>query len=262
MTPDAAAPRWVVVTRPDRPGLLDELAWRYRLAPWVDVLAERRRGDRRQRQELPRGRPPAGRAARGARRPDAPARLPARGSRRRLRRVRGDRPRGRAVPRVRRDRHVRDAALRSSRRRASTCGSRTTPCRWTSTARATWWSSSCTRSAAVRSWRPGASRGLAWRPSRPRSGHGAPVGADEPPDRRREVALAKQPHGNDHGHDAPGGGIRRRARRPASAPRSRGGAVVTNRARAGRRPHGRSVNGNSLSTTTWPSTDRTRKRTR
>jgi hypothetical protein len=46
-----AAPRWVVVTRPDRPGLLDELAWRYRRAPWVNVLAERRRGDRRQRQE-------------------------------------------------------------------------------------------------------------------------------------------------------------------------------------------------------------------
>jgi hypothetical protein len=45
------APRWVVVTRPDRPGLLDELAWRYRQASWVDVLADRRRGERRQRQE-------------------------------------------------------------------------------------------------------------------------------------------------------------------------------------------------------------------
>lgn len=46
----AASPRWVVVTRPDRPGLLDELAWRYRGAPWVSVLADRRRGERRQRQ--------------------------------------------------------------------------------------------------------------------------------------------------------------------------------------------------------------------
>jgi hypothetical protein len=46
-----AAPRWVVVTRPDRPGLLDELAWRYRQAPWVEVLADRRRGERRQRQD-------------------------------------------------------------------------------------------------------------------------------------------------------------------------------------------------------------------
>jgi hypothetical protein len=54
MTSDASPPRWVVVTRPDRPGLLDELAWRYRRAPWVDVLADRRRGERRQRQE-PRG---------------------------------------------------------------------------------------------------------------------------------------------------------------------------------------------------------------
>jgi hypothetical protein len=51
MTTEVVSPRWVVVTHPDRPGLLDELAWRYRLAPWVDVLAERRRGDRRQRQE-------------------------------------------------------------------------------------------------------------------------------------------------------------------------------------------------------------------
>ena len=29
---DAGTPWWVVVTRPDRVGLLDELAWRYRLA--------------------------------------------------------------------------------------------------------------------------------------------------------------------------------------------------------------------------------------
>ncbi len=51
MSPDAAPPRWVVVTRPDRPGLLDELAWRYRHAPWVEVFADRRRGERRRRQE-------------------------------------------------------------------------------------------------------------------------------------------------------------------------------------------------------------------
>lgn len=49
---DAGAPRWVVVTRPDRAGLLDELAWRYRLAPWVSVLADRRLGERRQRRNL------------------------------------------------------------------------------------------------------------------------------------------------------------------------------------------------------------------
>lgn len=49
-TSDAPSPRWVVVTRPDRPGLLDELAWRYRQAPWVEVLADRRRGERRRRQ--------------------------------------------------------------------------------------------------------------------------------------------------------------------------------------------------------------------
>ena len=46
-----SAPRWVVVTRPDRPGLLDELAWRYRHAPWVMVVADRRRDERRRRQE-------------------------------------------------------------------------------------------------------------------------------------------------------------------------------------------------------------------
>jgi hypothetical protein len=51
MSPDAAPLRWVVVTRPDRSGLLDELAWRYRYAPWVEVLADRRRGERRRRQE-------------------------------------------------------------------------------------------------------------------------------------------------------------------------------------------------------------------
>jgi len=51
MSPETAAPpRWILVTRPDRPGLLDELAWRYRGAPWVEVLADRRRGERRQRQ--------------------------------------------------------------------------------------------------------------------------------------------------------------------------------------------------------------------
>lgn len=50
-TADPAPPRWVVVTRPDRPGLLDELVWRYRQAPWVEVLADRRRGERRQRQD-------------------------------------------------------------------------------------------------------------------------------------------------------------------------------------------------------------------
>jgi hypothetical protein len=39
----------VVVTRPDRAGLLDELTWHYRHAPWVTVLADRRGGERRRR---------------------------------------------------------------------------------------------------------------------------------------------------------------------------------------------------------------------
>jgi hypothetical protein len=43
------APKWIVVTRPDRAGLMDELAWHYRHAPWVAVLADRRGGERRRR---------------------------------------------------------------------------------------------------------------------------------------------------------------------------------------------------------------------
>ena len=54
MTVEGSPARWVVVTRPDRPGLLDELAWRYRHTPWVEVLPDRRRGERR-RQREPRG---------------------------------------------------------------------------------------------------------------------------------------------------------------------------------------------------------------
>jgi hypothetical protein len=52
MSSEQTLPRWVVVTQPNRPGLLDELTWRYRLAPWVEVLADRRRGERRKRQML------------------------------------------------------------------------------------------------------------------------------------------------------------------------------------------------------------------
>ena len=51
MTVEGSPLRWVVVTRPDRPGLQDELAWRYRHTPWVEVLADRRRGQRRRRHE-------------------------------------------------------------------------------------------------------------------------------------------------------------------------------------------------------------------
>ena len=40
-----------MVTRPDREGLMDELAWHYRRAPWVAVLADRRSGERRRRGE-------------------------------------------------------------------------------------------------------------------------------------------------------------------------------------------------------------------
>jgi len=49
---ETAPPRWIIVAHPDRPGFLDELAWRYRQAPWVEVLADRRRGERRRQQEL------------------------------------------------------------------------------------------------------------------------------------------------------------------------------------------------------------------
>ena len=48
---NSSEPRWIIVARPDRPGFLDELAWRYRQAPWVEVLADRRRGERRRQQE-------------------------------------------------------------------------------------------------------------------------------------------------------------------------------------------------------------------
>src|SRR4029077_20514260 len=50
MTADAS-PRWIMVTRPDREGLMGELAWHYRRAPWVAVLADRRSGERRRRGE-------------------------------------------------------------------------------------------------------------------------------------------------------------------------------------------------------------------
>src|SRR5262245_45935660 len=50
MSPDVASPRWVVVTHPERLGLLEELTWQFRAAPWVEVLADRRRGERRKRQ--------------------------------------------------------------------------------------------------------------------------------------------------------------------------------------------------------------------
>jgi prepilin-type N-terminal cleavage/methylation domain-containing protein len=49
MTADPTPPRWIMVTRPDREGLMDELAWHYRRAPWVTVLADRRGGERRRR---------------------------------------------------------------------------------------------------------------------------------------------------------------------------------------------------------------------
>ena len=52
MTPDTAAPRWVVVVRPDRPEVLAQLSTTFRGATWVGVLADRRRTERRKRQAL------------------------------------------------------------------------------------------------------------------------------------------------------------------------------------------------------------------
>ena len=52
MSPEIASPRWVVVVGRDRPEVLAQLSRTFRNAPWVDVLADRRRGDRRRRQVL------------------------------------------------------------------------------------------------------------------------------------------------------------------------------------------------------------------
>src|SRR5262249_32793898 len=52
MSPDLSVPRWVVVVRPDRPEVLVQLSWTFRCTPWVEVLADRGRGDRRKRQML------------------------------------------------------------------------------------------------------------------------------------------------------------------------------------------------------------------
>src|SRR5262245_3175703 len=51
---ETGSPPGIIVASPDRPGLLDGLVWRYRHSPWVQVVADRRRGERRRQQE-PRG---------------------------------------------------------------------------------------------------------------------------------------------------------------------------------------------------------------
>ena len=52
MTTETASPRWVVVVYRDRPEVLAQLSRIFRGAPWVGVLADRRRGERRKRQAL------------------------------------------------------------------------------------------------------------------------------------------------------------------------------------------------------------------
>ena len=52
MSPDAAAPRWLVVVFRDRPEVLAALSRTFESAAWVCVLADRRRGERRRRRVL------------------------------------------------------------------------------------------------------------------------------------------------------------------------------------------------------------------
>jgi hypothetical protein len=52
MSPDTATPRWVVVVCPDRPEVLEKLSRTFQCATWVNVLSDRRQGQRRKRQAL------------------------------------------------------------------------------------------------------------------------------------------------------------------------------------------------------------------
>ena len=52
MNPDTESPRWLVVVYPDRPDVLAQLSRTFGAAPWVSVLADRRRVERRRRQFL------------------------------------------------------------------------------------------------------------------------------------------------------------------------------------------------------------------
>jgi hypothetical protein len=52
MTAETASPRWVVVVGRDRPEVLAQLSRTFGAAPWVGVLADRRRNERRKRQVL------------------------------------------------------------------------------------------------------------------------------------------------------------------------------------------------------------------
>ena len=47
MSPDIAAPRWVVVVYRDRPEVLTEFSRTFNSAPWVSVLEDRRGAERR-----------------------------------------------------------------------------------------------------------------------------------------------------------------------------------------------------------------------
>jgi hypothetical protein len=52
MSTEATAPRWLVVVYRDRPDVLAQLSRTFEAAPWVGVLADRRRNERRKRQVL------------------------------------------------------------------------------------------------------------------------------------------------------------------------------------------------------------------
>lgn len=48
VTLDTVPPRWIIVVQPSRPETLVSLRRTFQRSPWVEVLLDRRRGDRRQ----------------------------------------------------------------------------------------------------------------------------------------------------------------------------------------------------------------------
>jgi hypothetical protein len=70
--PDAQRPRWVIVVQVTRPEVYAQLRRVFTGARWVEVVVDRRRGERRRRDELPE----AERRLGGRRREDDSARVP------------------------------------------------------------------------------------------------------------------------------------------------------------------------------------------
>jgi hypothetical protein len=50
---DITRPRWIIVVEISRPEILTSLRRTFQRAPWVEVLTDRRRGERRRADELP-----------------------------------------------------------------------------------------------------------------------------------------------------------------------------------------------------------------